>query len=58
MAIFKTGGTFKSFTGHFYINFEYKMHLNFGSNFSKKKVRLIDRKIWYLYAGMVYIVVA
>jgi hypothetical protein len=39
MAIFKTGGNFKSNTGHFYINFEYKTHLNFGGNFSKKKVR-------------------
>jgi hypothetical protein len=29
----------------FYINFEYKTHLNFGGNFSKKKVRLIVRKI-------------
>ena len=47
MAIFKTGGNLKSNTGHFYINFEYKMHLNFGGNFSKKKVCLIVRKIWY-----------
>ena len=47
MAIFKTGGNFKSNTGHFYVNFEYKMHLNFGGNFSKKKVRLIVRKIRY-----------
>ena len=45
MAIFKTGGNFKSNTGHFYINFEYKTHLNFGGNFSKKKVCLIVRKI-------------
>jgi hypothetical protein len=47
MAIFKTGGNFKSNTGHFYINFDYKTHLNFGGNFSKKKVRLIVRKIRY-----------
>ena len=32
MAIVKTGGSFKSNTGHFYINFEYKTHLNFGGN--------------------------
>jgi hypothetical protein len=47
MAIFKTGGNFKSNTRHFYINFEYKTHLNFGGNFSKKKVCLIVRKIRY-----------
>ena len=47
MAIFKTGGNFKSNTGHFYINFEYKAHLNFGGNFSKKKVHLIVHKIRY-----------
>jgi hypothetical protein len=29
----------------FYISFEYKTHLNFGGNFSKKKVRHIVRKI-------------
>ena len=50
MTIFlKTGGNFKSNTGHFYINFEYKTHLNFGGNFSKKKVRLIVRKIRQAY---------
>jgi hypothetical protein len=49
MAIFKTGGNFKSITGHFYINFEYKTHLNFGGNFSKKKVSLIVRKIRYMF---------
>ena len=49
MAIFKTGGNFKSNTGHFYINFEYKTHLNFGGKFSKKKVRLIVRKIRYVH---------
>ena len=47
MAIFKTGGNFKSNAGHFYINFEYKTHLNFGGNFLKKKVCLIVRKIRY-----------
>ena len=47
MAIFKTGRNFNSNTGHFYITFEYKTHLNFGGNFSKKKVRLIVHKIWY-----------
>ena len=47
MAIFKTGGNFKSNTGHFYINFEYKTDLNFGGNFSKKKVYLIVHKIRY-----------
>jgi hypothetical protein len=31
------------------INFEYKTHLNFGGNFSNKKVRLIVRKIRYPY---------
>jgi hypothetical protein len=53
MAIFKTGGNFKSNTGHLYINFEYKTHLNFGGNFLKKKVRIIVRKIRYieLYSG-------
>ena len=47
MAIFKTGGNFKSNTGNFYINLEYKTHLNFGGNFLKKKVSLIVRKIRY-----------
>ena len=50
MAIFKTGGNFKSNTGHFYINFEYKTYLNFGGNFSKKKVHLIVHKIRYIQA--------
>ena len=45
MAIFKTGRNFKSNTGHFDINFEYKILLNFGGNFLKKKVSLIVRKI-------------
>ena len=49
VAIFKTGGNFKSNTGHFYINFEYKTHLNFGSNFSKKKVHHEVRKIQYVF---------
>ena len=48
MAIFKTSGNFKSNTGHFYINFEYEMHLNFGGNFPKEKVHLIVRKIRYI----------
>ena len=42
------GRNFKSNTGHFNINFEYKMHLNFGGNFSNKKVCLIVHKIWYI----------
>ena len=46
-AIFKTGRNVKSNIGHFYINFKYKTHPNFGGNFSKKKVRLIVRKIRY-----------
>ena len=52
MAIFKTGGNFKSNSGHFYINFEYKTHLNFGGNFLKKKVHLIVCKIWYIYGKL------
>ena len=48
MAIFKTGRNFKSNTGHFFINFEYKTYLNFGGNFSKKEVCLIVRQIRYL----------
>jgi hypothetical protein len=52
MAIFKTGGNFISNTGHFYIDFEYKTHLNFGGNFSKKKVRLIVRKIRYIFSAI------
>ena len=47
MAMFKTGGNFKSNTGYFYINFEYETHPNFGGNFSKKKVRFIVCKIQY-----------
>ena len=36
----RLGGNFKSNTGHFYIDLEYKTNLNFGDNFSKKKVHL------------------